>query len=231
MHIVLLILFLAIGNTSYAQNSVREQTLDRTYWKEITKDIDYSGVPDVKRKDKTKKDKRNQRNNYERYRQNMQRSATGAAIFKVLLILVLALLIAFIIFRLLGANLNFNTHKKVVASSSDINLDEIENNLQESELEGFIRQAISEGNFALAIRLYFLQAIKDLSLKKLIRWKRDKTNRDYQRELNGSTLYKDFQRITRIFERVWYGQNAFNREDFQKVEPLFLDFLKRLNRT
>ena len=71
------------------------------------------------------------------------------------------------------------------------------------------------------MRLYYLAVLKELSLKELIKWKKDKTNGEYLRELAGSRLFGTVQEVTLIFERVWYGKTAVQEEDFLQMEAKF----------
>ncbi|MEY4927116.1 MAG: hypothetical protein RI894_1552, partial [Bacteroidota bacterium] len=64
-----------------------------------------------------------------------------------------------------------------------ISLEDVENDLHESDLERFLRQALENGDYRLALRIYYLMILKALSLKELIAWKKDKTNNEYCREL------------------------------------------------
>ena len=47
-----------------------------------------------------------------------------------------------------------------------------EEHIYESDLDRFIREATEQGNYALAIRLYYLAIIKELSLNRTILWKK-----------------------------------------------------------
>ena len=71
-------------------------------------------------------------------------------------------------------------------------MDNLDQYIHETDLERFLREALAQGNYTLAIRLYYLQVIKDLSAKSAIRWSREKTNRDYQRELRSHRLAEPF---------------------------------------
>ena len=70
----------------------------------------------------------------------------------------------------------------------------------------------------MAVRLYYLSVLKELSVKNHIRWKRDKTNGAYLRELAGSPLFGTVQEVTLIFERVWYGKVELAKPDFDQLE-------------
>ena len=119
----------------------------------------------------------------------------------------------------------FSPRDKKLKSVNAIDLKEIEENLEDVELEDPIQQAIAAGNYPLAVRLYYLAILKDLSLNKKIKWKKDKTNGEYLRELAGTNIFEEFQKITLVFERIWYGKMELSQADFQKVEKLFLKLI------
>jgi hypothetical protein len=93
-------------------------------------------------------------------------------------------------------------------------------------LERFIREAVDQQKYALAIRLYYLAIIKELSLSKLIKWKRDKTNWSYLNEVRTTALSQPFRETTRIFERVWYGEGTLDEKEFLSIKPKFDQLIK-----
>jgi hypothetical protein len=109
-----------------------------------------------------------------------------------------------------------------------IDIEKVEEDIAAFDLEALVRQALTGGQYPLALRLYYLLALKELSRSRLIRWKKGKTNRDYLREMQASPLAGDFRRLTRAFEQIWYGQHAFAEEDFYTLEPHFQRFVTRL---
>ncbi|HMX39939.1 MAG TPA: DUF4129 domain-containing protein [Saprospiraceae bacterium] len=100
--------------------------------------------------------------------------------------------------------------------------------LHETDLQRFLRSALESGNYALAIRLYYLQIIKGLSERRLIAWSKEKTNRDYLRELRQHPQYEAFREATRTFERVWYGNSALQAEEYAALEPHFSRLLSNI---
>lgn len=91
-----------------------------------------------------------------------------------------------------------------------------------------IERAIQLGDFRLALRLYYLKTIRELSQAGHIQWKRDKTNGEYVRALLGNTLRTDFQQLTILFERIWYGNQSVTAIDFQDIRPRFDQFLVQI---
>jgi hypothetical protein len=121
--------------------------------------------------------------------------------------------------------------RRLADPSVEIDLEHIEENLQESEFDPLIRRAIAAKQFPLAIRLYYLASIKELSLTGKIQWKKDKTNREYVREMRPHRLFEPFKSITTIFEKVWYGDSVLDEAGFTMIQPAFQDLLTQSRAT
>ncbi len=152
-----------------------------------------------------------------------------AGIGKILQILAIILAIAAIaygIFRTLQAPRN-----RRIGQAQDgtvITAENVDAYIHETDLDRFLREALAAGNYALCIRLYYLQTIKALSEKGSIKWSREKTNRDYLREMREHRLGKEFRENTRAFERVWYGNEVLSAASYQEMEPRFKGLLGQL---
>ncbi|WP_157530427.1 DUF4129 domain-containing protein [Hymenobacter norwichensis] len=70
-----------------------------------------------------------------------------------------------------------------------------------------LREAETTGNYRLAVRLGYLEVLKQLTDQGLIRWQPDKTNHDYLYELPPGPLPPAFRELTRQFDFVWYGEH------------------------
>lgn len=202
------------------QQEVGQRNLDKKRWRNITKNLKYDtrpAKPPKERKQKTDP-------------LNFKFGGNAAFAMKILIGALLAILLFFIIRSILGLNMPHN--KKVNTVLSVEELEQLEENLHQVDLEKFIQRAIEQGNFALATRLYYLSILKELSLRNRIAWKKDKTNRDYLREMRSSPRYYDtFSDLTSIFERIWYGNVNLTRTDFQLIEPRFKLFLQKMEAT
>jgi len=97
--------------------------------------------------------------------------------------------------------------------------------IHETDLDRFLRDALAEGNYTLAIRLYYLQIIKTLSERQVIQWARDNTNRDYLNQTRQHRLHPAFRAVTRTYEQVWYGNQTLDATTFAALEPDFKNFL------
>jgi len=92
-----------------------------------------------------------------------------------------------------------------------------------------IDKATSQGNYRLAVRLMFLKGLKKMAEKNIIQYKQDKTNLDYLLQLQQSSYYTGFFRVTRNYEYCWYGMFEINEEAFKKISHDFDLFEKHLN--
>ncbi|MFT4760916.1 MAG: hypothetical protein ACI9XO_000710 [Paraglaciecola sp.] len=217
----------------YEQQSLSTHEIDKENWHKHTKEIDYDQSA-AEKAAQAKAKKRRQKSSGDNP-ENEQGFFSGPTnfetifgpIFKVLMIVIGVALLVFLIMKLMNAEQLFSPkNKKIRGTGTKINLEDIEENLHESDLEGFIRQALADNNYALAVRLYYLAILKELSLSNQIKWKRDKTNREYLHEMSGQKLSIKFRETTLIFERVWYGTGELTALVFQELEPKFKTVLK-----
>lgn len=100
----------------------------------------------------------------------------------------------------------------------------ITENIHELNFNKLIEEAIENRNYRLAIRLYYLRALKQLTDKQLIHWQPTKTNRIYVDELGNPRLKADFERLTSQFEYVWYGEFSVSEVEFGLLKEEFSNF-------
>jgi hypothetical protein len=216
----------------YLQQPLEQHRFEEPVWVEATKDLDYSPLNPLRKKEERPRKERQKEKGGEADREEAPSFQIDRPlltnIVKFFLILIAAVAIALLLKHLLGFG-NIPWNKKIKPQQlAEIRLETIEENLHEAEMDPLIRRAVEEGQYALAIRLYFLAILKELSLMQAIRWKKNKTNREYLRELKSEPDHADFGRTARIFERIWYGNRVITAGEFRQVEPPFADFLHRL---
>jgi uncharacterized membrane protein len=147
-----------------------------------------------------------------------------------LLYLIMAILLAFIIFLIVKVvDKRGASGKSRIVASRDYSFEELEENLKELDLDDYLRKALSQEDYRAAVRLYYLKVIQQLDQLALIQWKRDKTNRDYLRELSTHPKNSHFQRLTINYEYVWYGDVSLSVQQFEAIEPSFKEFMNALN--
>lgn len=227
--------FQSLPSKDYLQSEIEVKEFDKSAWGNTISGIDYSDqTPGEKKKTKNKDTSewetgRGYDEDESYTPPNMGEFWRG--FFKFLLIALAVIVLAFIIANMVGAEgwslAPANRKIKRKANAIPITLDNIEENIYESDLDRFIREALEKKDYPQAVRLYYLAILKELSLKKWIKWKKDKTNRDYIRELNNTNFQNGFKNVTRMFERVWYGKQELGGSDFTgSVQPEFKDLLQ-----
>lgn len=218
----------------YYTTPMMERTFSGVHWLEVIEGIDYrESVREERTEDENfftdgNENKKNRRIYDNANGENLS-NGFWAQLLKVLIIAVGIGIIAVIISRFLGpAGLSQTQNRRVEASKLEVSLKNIEEKIHESDLDQLTQQALQENNFNLAIRLAYLTIIKQLSITKTIRWKRDKTNRDYILELADNTYANEFKQLTGIFERVWYGNTTLTQNDFLILQPKFEHLMKTI---
>ena len=203
----------AAAQEKYNKEAIDRRDIDGEKWQKATAGIDYST-------DKVEK----------RTRQGSGGNSALMGAFLVFLkwffIIGGIALVAFLLYRFIGEGNIFNARsRKLGLTSEEIDLNNIEENLETAELDPIINKAIAAKNFPLAIRLYYLAILKELTLAGAIVWKKDKTNRIYVQEMQPHPLMETFRTITAIFERVWYGDTPLDETGFQSIQPSFQNLL------
>jgi len=208
----------------YLQSRVEQRKLDRNKWAELVDGWDYS-----ERSARSRKRERDPGVQGGENRPSMPvfGEGAGAAVARFFLIIIGAVLIALLIRSILGYGKAKN--KKIRRDADEgIDIKKIEENIHEADMESFIRLAKEAGDFNLAIRLYYLAILKELSLQKAIKWKIDKTNNEYLREMRDRPEYTELRDLTLVFERSWYGDHRLDAATFARLEPPFRQFIDRL---
>ena len=151
------------------------------------------------------------------------RFLTSEAYQNVVQYVFLAAIAALVIYLLMKAEvLRFLFPKK--AESSGLDYENLAENIHEINFDAAIEEAVNQRNFRLAVRLLYLQTLKQLTDSGRITYKPDKTNRQYVYELANSPLQADFERLTHQFEFVWYGDFPIDETRFRQLQQQFQQF-------
>ncbi|NJO01588.1 MAG: DUF4129 domain-containing protein [Bacteroidia bacterium] len=97
------------------------------------------------------------------------------------------------------------------------------------QLRRLLAEALAQKDYKMVIRLYYIIILKTLDQQGAILWKKEKTNREYARELAEQAYHPDFMQLTRVYETVWYGDKKFENHDLQHSSQSFHQFLTQLN--
>lgn len=206
---------------AYQAEPIAEKSFESSEWERLRKNMRYE---DQALPEEEPEEEENTEIDFNIDTETEPTDFTGFAQFVLLIITILVL--AGVLYWMI-ANKAFKKNTKVerikVAS-----LEEAERDLDKADLELFLEQAIAAGDYRLALRLYYLRSIQLLSQKRLIIWKRDKTNGRYLQELKGSHFYEDFKTLTLDFERIWYTDMAVSQNLFQQQRSAFEPFLEEV---
>lgn len=202
------------------QPPVAMRTVPAQQWADASQGLDYS--QDQPKPPKKEKPPRNYNPDF----LNWTAATQGlGSVLQVLAIILASALIGYAIYRMLQAPRN----RVIARDGVAITVDNLDHYLHETDLARFLREAVAQGNYSLAIRLYYLQVIKDLTAKNAVRWGREKTNRDYQRELRTHRLAEPFRLATLRYEEVWYGNQLLDATAYAQLEPEFKGLLSSIN--
>ena len=134
--------------------------------------------------------------------------------------------VVFVILKLTGMDLMQILTGK--SASVEVPYSESLENIHEINFDQSIQQAVSSGNFRLAVRLHYLKTLKKLSDSGFIDWQLNKTNSVYINEIKHPENRAEFFALTQQFEFIWYGEFFLEGSRFQQVENSFKNFMNRI---
>lgn len=147
-------------------------------------------------------------------------------IFQVFL-LGAALLIVYIIARRTQLYRMFYKDKEI----QQLGFQEIEHLSSEFDFDQEISKEFSRKNYRNAIRLLHLKILKILASKGIIHPGKDKTNRDYLKEIPNDSLRTGFMNLTGIYNKIWYGHYPLNEQDYNRFAGDFNHFTQSVYAT
>ena len=144
----------------------------------------------------------------------------------VLWIIIIAGFAGFIFWFLASSNISLFRKKPVHIFSED---EETEtNDIFRINYRKEIEKSVLNGNYRIAVRLMYLQLLKNLSEKNIIRYQQEHTNFEYLLQLNSTAYYHDFFRVTRNYEFSWYGQFEINAAKFEIIKNDFISLEQKM---
>jgi hypothetical protein len=165
----------------------------------------------------------------ENQQSSADKSLLQASWFRNLLwIIILCSFIGVVIWYLASSNIRLfqKKSKKIVEQEIE---EELPDDIFSINYEQEIQKATTVKNYRLAIRLWYLNTLKDLSDRNIIDYRHGKTDNDYVNSLYGGRFYNDFFRLTRNFEYTWYGQFAISSEAYEMMRADFTKFKNSLS--
>ena len=141
-------------------------------------------------------------------------------------ILVIAIVIASVIYFLSTNKISFfsRSDKKIMGENENAE----EEDFFTMKYPELIRRAVAEKNFRLAVRLHYLQTLKMMDEKKLIRYIPEHTNQHYLLQIQRTKYFDDFATVTRDYEYVWYGKFSLSEAGYQQVREDFTNLQNKV---
>ncbi len=204
----------------YAASKIVVRRFDTSEWRKLTKNLDYK---------ESKQKKIEAPKKYKPFSFSEEFKTLIRLFMWLALISGLAALVWLVISRggfnnLFSKNNRINSTEQIVDYHA-IDEEEITNN----DFPKLIQAALSDKNFLMALRLNYLYALKSLEDAELIRWKRDKTNGNYVRELSIMPEFQSsFKILTREFEFYFYGKFPFSENLYNNIAQAFIDFIEKV---
>lgn len=209
--IICIVLFLVGFGVSNAQSDGKQDALDKSQWESLSKELEYprEQMP---------------------VKEVAIPNTTPNVSFSWLKYLLFGVIVAALVFVIYLIAKNIEPSNKSLSRDSLYNFDGLEEDIHETDLESILRQAIEKGLYNLAIRVQFLIIIKTLSESGEILWKADKTNRAYLIEMKAHKEYRSFYQLTRLYEKIWFGNEALSEPLYEKVSPVYKQFNQTLSK-
>jgi hypothetical protein len=146
----------------------------------------------------------------------------------ILWILILVTIVVLVILKVTNSGVSTIFSGKT-RKSENINATLEDVDIHSINYEQQILAAISNKDFRLAVRLWFLRTLKSFSDKELVHWQIDKTNSDYYYELSGTNYQKDFGDVSKVYDYIWYGEFPVDESSYKSAEEKFSVLNKKVS--
>ncbi len=103
----------------------------------------------------------------------------------------------------------------------DVFFTEEEEIIKSKDIKNLVQKALNNKNYRLAVRYQYLLILKKLTEAELIEYEFDKTNSDYFSEITSEVLITNFQKVTILYDYIWYGSFDVSETDYHKAQKTF----------
>ncbi|MRI00343.1 hypothetical protein GH721_07305 [Kriegella sp. EG-1] len=143
-------------------------------------------------------------------------------IIEYLIYILMGGLIIYLFIRFFSGENFSSLFTKKATSIMDVNLSE--EHIENVDLDVLIKSAIDNKDYRLAVRYQYLIILKALSEKGIIEWNYEKTNSDYQNEIEkhqSNNVYLGFKDVSYLYDYIWYGEQEIDIDKYSLVEKRF----------
>lgn len=133
------------------------------------------------------------------------------------------LLFGFIAFYLIKAFIQKDIYWLVKKKGKKVQAFEVLNaeDFKTTDFETSIHESVTQKQYRLAIRMYYLWLLQRLQEQEKIIWTPEKTNADYSYELKDKSEKEDFSYLSYLYNNIWYGEYELTEADFFKAKNAF----------
>jgi hypothetical protein len=199
---------------SFSLEELQPLTFDPDIWEKAKKGMDFDRIP-------------TESNHQSKKRKSSVFVDPETGLWVIRIVMVFIMLIALFFLVRSWMLIKIPSNRKLSTERSGVALMEhVEIGFMEMDLSALILDAVAAEQYRSAVRLYYLNIIKLLAQRGYIHWKKEKTNFEYSEELRETLFYKEFLELTKIFERVRYGEGLVKRVTFEKTAQRMIEFIR-----
>lgn len=140
-------------------------------------------------------------------------------IVELVVYIALGILVIYLVVRFLIGNSPNNVFSRKSAILNPLKI--TEEHIENIDLDKFIKEALNQKDYRLAIRYMYLKSLKQLSWSQLIEWHFDKTNKDYYSEISNESLKEHFRKVSYLYDYIWYGEFPLNESGYNSAKKDF----------
>ena len=133
------------------------------------------------------------------------------SIFRYILLIAVVVFVVFILIMI------FSPERPSTKLTTTAPLVTFEDDIDTLDLWVLKRDAVAVADYRSAVRYHFLMILQVLSDHEVIRWQKDKTNRQYIQECSKYSWLPSFQKAVYTFDLVWYGHDQIDKDYYTIV--------------
>lgn len=140
-------------------------------------------------------------------------------VMEIAIYVLLGLLALYLLIRFLTGERASAIFRKDATSFARFDLSE--EHIENIDLDALLGDAVAHKNYRSAIRFQYLKVLKTLSQKQIIIWHYEKTNLDYEKEINAPKMKGLFKEVSYLYDHIWYGQQDIDEQKYHVAETRF----------
>lgn len=135
-------------------------------------------------------------------------------------ILILLLLAATVAFALFLLRVRFRGFLARTDQRRNDGIPILQQEIPEVPLHELAASASARGDYRTAFRWIYLDMLRNLAGQGRITLHKEKTNRDYKREMHAADTHHYFVTLADAFDFIWYGEYPISRNDYERFVAL-----------